>query len=307
MPRKRKRRQITGIFLLDKEKGLTSNKALQQIKHLFEAQKAGHTGSLDPLATGVLPICFGQATKFSRFLLDAEKTYEATVVFGVTTESGDAEARVVQKRPTDNLNQGRVESVLKMYRGKTQQIPSMFSALKVDGERLYSLARKGITIDRDPRDIEVYELNLLSLCGNKARLFIRCSKGTYVRTLVEDIGESIGCGAHVRELRRLRVASFSIKDCLTFESILDFRKKNGLLESKLLPIDSALSGWPKIFVPEDSQKNLQHGQTISIEGSTPLGLVTIYSKNSYLSEDFLGIGELLSNGRLSPKKMLTNQ
>ena len=278
---------------MDKEKGLTSNKALQQIKHLFEAEKAGHTGSLDPLATGVLPICFGQATKFSRFLLDAEKTYEATIVLGVTTESGDTEARVVQKRPTDNLNQDRVESVLKMYRGKTQQIPSMFSALKVDGERLYKLARKGITIDRDPRDIEVYELNLLSLDGNEAKLFIRCSKGTYVRTLVEDIGESLGCGAHVRELRRLRVASLSIKDCFTFESILAFRKKNELLDAKLLPIDSALSGWPKIFVPENSQTSLRHGKTISVEGFVPLGLVTIYSKKSKPPDDFLGIGESL--------------
>ena len=306
MPRKRKRRQITGIFLLDKEKGLTSNKALQQIKHLFEAQKAGHTGSLDPLATGVLPICFGQATKFSRFLLDAEKTYEATIVLGVTTESGDTEARVVQTRPIKNLNRDRIESILKKYLGRTQQIPSMFSALKVNGERLYKLARKGIKVDRDPRDIEVYELNLLSLDGNEARLFIRCSKGTYVRTLVEDIGESLGCGAHVRELRRLRVASLSIKDCFTFESILAFRKKNELLDAKLLPIDSALSGWPKIFVPENSLTSLRHGKTISVEGFAPLGFVTIYSKSSNLPDEFLGIGESLANGRLSPKKMLVN-
>ena len=269
MPRKRKGRQVTGIFLLDKEKGVTSNKALQQIKHLFEAEKAGHTGSLDPLATGVLPICFGQATKFSRFLLDAEKTYEVTIVLGVTTESGDTEARVVQRRPINNLNRDRVESILKKYLGRTQQIPSMFSALKVNGERLYKLARKGIKVDRDPRDIEVYELNLLSLDGNEAKLFIRCSKGTYVRTLVEDIGESLGCGAHVRELRRLRVASLSIKDCFTFESILAFRKKNELLDAKLLPIDSALSGWPKIFVPENSE---------TVSGMAKLSLLKVSSR-----------------------------
>ena len=213
MPRNRRGRQLTGIFLLDKEKGLSSNKALQKIKHLFGADKAGHTGSLDPLATGVLPICFGQATKFSRFLLDSEKSYETTIRLGITTESGDAEARVVRKRPTNNLNRDRVESVLKKYLGKTQQIPPMFSALKIDGERLYKLARKGITIEREPRDIEIFELNLLALIGNEAKLFIRCSKGTYVRTLVEDIGESLGCGAHVRELRRLEVASFSIRNC----------------------------------------------------------------------------------------------
>ncbi|MEC8644792.1 MAG: tRNA pseudouridine(55) synthase TruB, partial [Pseudomonadota bacterium] len=291
---------------LDKEKGLTSNKALQQIKHLFEAEKAGHTGSLDPLATGVLPICFGQATKFSRFLLDAEKTYEVTIVLGVTTESGDTEARVVQRRPTNKLNRDRVESILKKYLGRTQQIPSMFSALKVNGERLYKLARKGIKVDRDPRHIEVYELNLLSLDGNEAKLFVRCSKGTYVRTLVEDIGESLGCGAHVRELRRLRVASLSIKDCFTFESILAFRKKNELLDAKLLPIDSALSGWPKIFVPENSLTSLRHGKTISVEGLAPLGFVTIYSKKSKPPDDFLGLGESLANGRLAPKKMLVN-
>ena len=306
MPRKRKGRHVTGIFLLDKGKGLSSNKALQQIKHLFEAKKAGHTGSLDPLATGVLPIFFGQATKFSRFLLEAEKTYETTIGLGVTTESGDAETKVLRKRPTNNLKRDRIESVLKKYLGKTKQIPPMFSALKVDGERLYKLARKGITVDRAPRDVEVYELNLLSLSGNEAKLFMRCSKGTYVRTLVEDIGESLGCGAHVRELRRLSVASFSIKDCLTFESILDFRKKNQLLDTKLLPIDSALSGWPKIFVPKESHTSLRHGKTVSVEGFVPFGLVTIYSKSSNLPEEFLGIGEFFANGQLSPKKMLIN-
>ncbi len=306
MPRNRKGRQLTGIFLLDKEKGLTSNKALQQIKNLFGAAKAGHTGSLDPLATGVLPICFGQATKFSRFLLDAEKSYETTIRLGITTESGDTEARVVLKRPTDFLNMDRVENVLKMFRGKTQQIPPMFSALKVGGERLYKLARKGATIDREPRDIEIYELNLLSLSGNEAKLFIRCSKGTYVRTLVEDIGELIGCGAHVRELRRLQVASFPIRNCSTFNSILSLRQKYELLDAKLLPIDSALAGWPKIYVSEELQVSLRHGKTISVESLAPLGLVTIYSKTSNRSAEFLGIGEFLADGCLVPKKMLFN-
>ena len=306
MPLNRKGRQLTGIFLLDKEKGVSSNKALQQTKHLFGADKAGHTGSLDPLATGVLPICFGQATKFSRFLLDAEKSYETTIRLGITTESGDAEARVVKKRPTDFLNMDRVESALEMYRGKTRQIPPMFSALKVDGERLYKLARKGITIDREPRDIEIYELNLLSFAGNEAKLFIRCSKGTYVRTLVEDIGESIGCGAHVRELRRLQVASFSIGDCFTLDSIMGFRQKYELLDARLLPVDSALAGWPRIFVPEQSQISLKHGKTISVESLAPSGLVTIYSENSNRPAEFLGIGEFRANGRLSPKKMLIN-
>ncbi len=303
---KRKGRQLSGIFLLDKEKGLTSNKALQQIKHLFGADKAGHTGSLDPLATGVLPICFGQATKFSRFLLDAEKSYETTIRLGVTTESGDTEARVVQTRSTDSLNMDRLEKALEMYRGKTQQIPPMFSALKVGGERLYKLARKGITVDREPRDIEIYELNLLSLNGDEAKLFIRCSKGTYVRTLVEDIGESIGCGAHIRDLRRLQVAAFSIRDCFTLNSILGLRKKYELLDAKLLPVDSALIGWPRIYVPEESQLSLRHGKTISVESLAPLGLVTIYSKNSKRPAEFLGIGEFLANGRLLPKKMVTN-
>ncbi len=306
MPFNRKGRQLTGIFLLDKEKGVSSNKALQQIKHLFGADKAGHTGSLDPLATGVLPICFGQATKFSRFLLDSRKSYETTIRLGITTESGDAEARVVKKRSTDFLNMDLVESVLKMYRGKIQQIPPMFSALKVDGERLYKLARKGITIDREPRDIEIYELNLLSLTGNEAKFFIRCSKGTYVRTLVEDIGESIGCGAHVRELRRLQVSSFSIEDCITLDSIKGLRQKYELLDAKLLPVDSALVGWPRISVPEQSQISLKHGKTISVESLAPLGLVTIYSKNSNRRSEFLGIGEFRANGHLLPKKMLIN-
>ena len=306
MPLNRKGRQLTGIFLLDKAKGLSSNKALQQIKHLFGAEKAGHTGSLDPLATGVLPICFGQATKFSRFLLNAEKSYETTIRLGITTESGDAEANVVQRRPTDFLNVDCVENVLKTYRGKTQQIPPMFSALKVDGERLYSLARKGITIDREARDIEIHELNLLALTGNEARLFIRCSKGTYVRTLVEDIGESLGCGAHVRELRRLQVASFSIRDCFTLDSILGLRQKYELLDARLLPVESALAGWPRIFVPEESRISLRHGKTIFVESLAPLGLVTIYSKNSNRPVEFLGIGEFLANGHLLPKKMLIN-
>ena len=306
MPLNRKGRQLTGIFLLDKEKGVSSNKALQQTKHLFGADKAGHTGSLDPLATGVLPICFGQATKFSRFLLDAEKSYETTIRLGITTESGDAEARVVKKRPTGFLNMDRVESVLKMYRGKTQQIPPMFSALKVDGERLYKLARKGITIEREPRDIEIFELNLLSLTGNEAKLFIRCSKGTYVRTLVEDIGESLGCGAHVTELRRLQVASFTIRDCFTLDSIQGLRKKYELLDARLLPVDSALADWPRIFVPEESRISLRHGKTIFVESLAPLGLVTIYAKNSNRRAEFLGIGEFRANGCLLPKKILIN-
>ena len=306
MPQKRKGRKLTGIFLLDKEKGLTSNKALQQIKQLFDAEKAGHTGSLDPLATGVLPICFGQATKFSRFLLDAEKSYETIIELGVTTESGDAEGKVVRKRPSGHLNVECIESALKLYRGKIQQIPSMFSALKVDGERLYKLARKGITIDRDPRNIEIRELKLLSFSGNEAKLFIRCSKGTYVRTLVEDIGESIGCGAHVRELRRLQVASLSIRDCFTFESIRDLRQKNEFLDAKLLSVGSALSGLSKVFVSENSEISLRHGKTICFECSAPLGLVAMYVKNSKREGEFLGIGEFLSNGCLSPKKMLAN-
>ncbi|MBT4161989.1 MAG: tRNA pseudouridine(55) synthase TruB, partial [Gammaproteobacteria bacterium] len=217
--RGRKGRNISGILLLDKPPGMTSNAALQVVKRLFNACKAGHTGSLDPLATGVLPLCFGEATKFSQFLLDADKKYLARVKLGVITDSGDADGEVLERRPVPEIDDVRLEEVLQHYRGDITQIPSMFSALKVDGQPLYKLARKGIEVERKERPVSIYRLEASEREGDELTLLVHCSKGTYVRTLVEDIGKELGPGAHVIGLRRLAAGPFDAEETFTMSEL----------------------------------------------------------------------------------------
>lgn len=300
--RSRRGRPVNGILLLDKPAGMTSNGALQQAKRLFGAAKAGHTGSLDPLATGVLPLCFGEATKFSQYLLDADKQYETTARLGVKTATGDADGDVVETREVPELDEEHVEDVISGFRGKISQVPSMYSAIKVDGEPLYKLARQGIEIERKSREVTIHKLELLSLDGDNVNLRIACSKGTYVRTLVEDIGEELGCGAHVTALRRTKSGPFEIANAITMdelEALGTNEEKDALLE----PESAAVCQWPAIELTELTASYLKQGQAVQVANAPTAGWVRIFSEPSN-ANDFLGVGEVLEDGRIAPRRLV---
>lgn len=309
MARRRRQygRPVHGILLLDKPLGLTSNAALQLVKRLFKANKAGHTGSLDPLATGMLPICFGEATKLSRFLLDSDKSYRATIQLGVTTRTGDAEGEVLQRRDTSRLTQAIVEKILLEFNGLIEQIPPMFSALKVNGQPLYKLARQGIEIERKARQVTIHKLDFISLQVDRLEIDVQCSKGTYIRTLAEDIGERLGCGGHVVGLRRYGVGSFAGHKMIALpalealmvcedEAVADWTA----LDDLLLSPDQALMAWPEIHLNEDATYFLKRGQAVQVPQAPKKGWVRVYAA----SAGFLGVGHILDDGRLAPKRLL---
>jgi tRNA pseudouridine55 synthase len=243
-----KKHSIDGILLLDKAINITSNTALQDTKKLYHAKKAGHTGSLDPLASGMLPICFGQATKFSQFLLEADKSYHVTAKLGISTSTGDSEGSIIEEHPVTNINVQQITATLKKYTGEIEQIPSMYSAIKHNGQPLYKLARQGIEIERQPRKITIYQLNFLSYADGNLILSVECSKGTYVRTLVEDIGRDLGCGAHVTALRRLKVGQYLEEQMYSFIQLKKISEDSGqnALDHLLLPIESIAINLPKV-------------------------------------------------------------
>lgn len=299
-----KRRVVNGILVLDKPLEVSSNGILQRVKFLFRAKKAGHTGSLDPLATGVLPLCFGEATKFSQFLLDADKKYRTTVKFGVTTTTGDAEGEVVEENPVENLSSETLESVLAQFRGPIEQVPSMYSAIKVDGKPLYKLARQGIEIERKSRNVEIFALDLVSLDGDMATLDVHCSKGTYIRTLAEDIGKVLGCGAHVAELRRVASGPFELSQAITvqeLEQCLEDRGEQGL-DDLLLSPSEALPDWPKVELTEISASYLRQGQPVQIAKAPTTGWVRIFSESQ--EPAFIGVGEIMEDGRVAPRRLV---
>ncbi len=297
----RDRRPISGVLLLDKPVGWTSNAALQAVKRLYQAQKAGHTGSLDPLASGLLPICLGEATKLSGLLLNADKTYRFIGRLGVTTTTGDAEGEILVTRPVGPLSRERVEAALRCFTGTIQQVPPMYSALKRNGQPLYKLARKGIEVERAPREVIVRELRLLRLDGEELECELRCSKGTYVRTLATDLGEELGCGAHVAALRRTAVEPYDTARMVTLEALRE-RAEQGLaaLDEALLPVDSALPDWPAVRVRGDAAFYLRQGQPILAPRAPTQGWVRLYEGE----ERFLGIGEILDDGRVAPRRLL---
>lgn len=247
------KRNLSGVLILDKPIGLTSNEALQVVKKLFGASKAGHTGSLDPIASGMLPICFGDATKFSQYLLESNKHYLVTGKLGEITPSGDSESAVIERREVKNISSQSIEKVLPKFRGKILQLPPMFSAIKYKGEPLYKLARQGIEIKRDPREINIFKLQLLSVSDNLAEFEIYCSKGTYVRTLIVDIGEILGCGAHVVALRRLAVGPYQAMQMVSLDKLRELAAKNDYkeLDKFLLPIESMLGEMPEVTLTND--------------------------------------------------------
>tara|TARA_R110002072_G_scaffold98034_3_gene215870 strand:- start:5519 stop:6451 length:933 start_codon:yes stop_codon:yes gene_type:complete len=302
-----KRRPVHGILVLDKPLGLSSNGALQRVKHLFCAKKAGHTGSLDPLATGVLPLCFGEATKFSQFLLDADKRYTTVIKLGQTTATGDAEGEVLEHRPVPELTNDSLEAVLDQFRGPIEQVPSMYSAIKVDGKPLYKLARQGIEIERKSRSVEILDLQLRGFTTDSLTLDIHCTKGTYVRTLAEDIGKVLGCGAHVIELRRTASGPFDLVESLTIEQLTELLETDGEagLDNCLLSPAAAVPDWPSVELTEISASYLKQGQPVQIAKAPTTGWVRIFSESPESdTEAFIGVGEIMEDGRIAPRRLV---
>jgi tRNA pseudouridine55 synthase len=292
---------VSGVLLLDKPVGWTSNAALQAVKHLYQAAKAGHTGSLDPLASGLLPICLGEATKLSGFLLNADKGYRFTCRLGVTTTTGDAEGEVVAVRPVGPLSRESMEAALRRFVGTIRQIPPMYSALKHNGQPLYKLARKGMEVERAPREVTVHELRLLRLDDEEFECELRCSKGTYVRTLATDLGEILGCGAHVTALRRTVVEPYDAARMVTLESLREWAEQGlAVLDTKLLPSDSAVTQWPAVRVGGDAAFYLRQGQPVLAPRAPSQGWVRLYQDE----QRFFGIGEILDDGRVAPRRLL---
>lgn len=295
------RRDVHGVLLLDKPVGYTSNQALQAVKRLFNAKKAGHTGSLDPLASGLLPLCFGEATKVSSFLLDADKLYVATCALGVRTTTADAEGEIVERRPVPPLTAARIEQALANFRGDIQQVPPMYSALRHQGQRLYDLAREGIEVPRAPRGVHIYALTVQSFDADSLTLEVRCSKGTYIRTLVEDIAQALGTVAHVTALRRLAVGAYGLDLPMHTLGSLQARAAEAAsdLDALLLSPDSALRDWPAVQAGRDAAWYFARGQAVMVPGTPGSGWVRVYG-----TDRFLGLGEVLDDGRVTPRRLL---
>jgi len=302
--RRRRGREVNGILLLDKPSGISSNHALQRVKRLYDAQKAGHTGSLDPLATGLLPLCLGYTTKFSAFLLDADKRYRVRVRLGETTETADAEGEVIATAPVDGITEARVREVLGAFVGEIEQLPPMYSAVKHEGQRLYKLAREGKEVERTPRQIRIHRLDLLEMALPDIELDVHCTKGTYVRTLAEDIGKQLGCGGHVSALRRTGVGPYIEGETafVTMAQLEAQAEAQGAesLDALLLPLETTLGHCPALRLSANSAFYLSQGQPVLVPQAPTEGLVRLYD----VSDRFLGVGEILDDGRVQPKRLV---
>jgi len=302
--RKNKGRNVSGVLLLDKPQGCSSNHILQKVKRLFDAAKAGHTGSLDPLATGMLPVCLGEATKISAFLLDSDKKYRFKCQLGVSTNTGDAEGEVIDTQDATAITEQDILAVLPEFIGEIEQIPPMFSALKHNGERLYDLARKGIEVERKPRSITIYDINFISLVTDDQQriileLEVECSKGTYVRTLAEDIAKKLDCCAHITALRRLSVGPYS-GDMVTIDELMSLAEDGqDALDACLQPIDSGVADWPDVHLGSDAAFYVRQGQPVLVPHAPTEGWVRIYDQNH-----FLGLGEIQDDGLVAPRRMI---
>lgn len=301
---KRIRRDVSGILILDKPRGMSSNQALQKVRWLLNAEKAGHTGSLDPLATGVLPLCFGEATKFSQYLLDADKGYETVAQLGVTTTTGDAEGEVLERRDV-TVGRDELEAALGRFRGEIQQVPPMYSALKKDGQPLYKLARAGEVVEREARSVTIARLELLAFDSTKATLSVSCSKGTYIRTLVEDLGQVLGCGGHVAELRRTQAGPFNLSQAISLKELEKAHAEGGneALDRFLLPSDSGLEHWPLVQLSEHSAYYWLHGQPVRAPEAPKFGMLRVQDHTGR----FIGIGEVSDDGRIAPRRLIRSE
>ena len=292
-------RNVNGILLLNKPLKIGSNEALQIVKALFKAKKAGHTGSLDRLASGLLPICFGEATKLSGFLLNANKRYESTLRLGVVTSTGDAEGNVLRTTCPPNLAAMDYKRVLKCFEGDISQIPPMHSAIKIKGQRLYKLAHQGIVVAREPRTVTIHELHYVGHQEDRLSVEVFCSKGTYIRTLAEDIGEHIGCGASLCALHRTASGPFSASAMFSLDE-LRVKERQGTLDEAILPMDSIVMHLPEVSLSSDVAFYLKQGQPVLVPHAPTQGLVRIYLKR----ERFLGVGEVLDDGRIAPRRLI---
>ena len=300
-PRKRGR-DIHGVFLLDKPQGMSSNDIMQKVKRIFQANKAGHTGALDPLATGMLPICLGEATKFSQFLLDADKRYLVTAKLGERTDTSDAEGQIVETRDV-KVKTPEILTALEQFRGDILQVPTMFSALKHNGKPLYEYARQGITVEREARPITIFELNFIEYNAPYLTLEVHCSKGTYIRTLVDDLGEVLGCGAHVTMLRRTAVADYPTEKMLDWHTLQSLAEQQdlSLLDALLLPVDTAVAKLPTLTLNESQAQGIRFGQRVKFNNPNSLqGLVRLFSHENR----FLGVAVIDENNVIRPQRLV---
>lgn len=293
------RRPVNGILLLDKPEGISSNHALQRVRHALAAAKGGHTGNLDVAASGLLPLCFGGATKVSAFLLDADKTYEADIALGTTTTTGDREGEILLARPVPVLTRTHVERTLERFLGPQSQVPPMYSALKRNGRPLYDYARAGVELERAPRTIVIHALRLLAPPGPGLRIEVRCSKGTYVRTLAEDLGEALGCGAHLAALRRTRAGPFRLENAHAL-SVFEAGGPPAGFDALLLAPDSALVGYPALALDDNASRAVRQGQRWPAPSGTGPGLCRLYAPD----HGFIGLGEVTPDGSLEPRRMM---
>lgn len=313
MAKRRKGRPINGVLLLDKPYEMSSNHALQAVKRIYFAQKAGHTGALDPLATGMLPICLGEGTKFSQFLLDIDKTYQVTAKLGIRTTTSDADGDIVSEKSVD-ISEQQLTDALNSFRGTTKQVPSMYSALKYQGQPLYKYAREGVEVPREARNITVYSLDLLRFDHDEVELKIHVSKGTYIRTIIDDLGELLGCGAHVADLRRLAVGNYPIDKMVTLsqlEMLLERARTENitpsdLLDPLLLPMQSAVDGMPSVYIDDMSAHYLRHGNPVQAFNAPADGSVQVYIGENEQDEtaEFIGVGIINDDGLVAPKRIV---
>ena len=308
MSKRKSGRDVHGILLLDKRLGVSSNRALQEVRHLFNANKAGHTGSLDPLATGLLPLCFGEATKVSALMLDDNKRYQVVIQLGVMTDTGDAEGVIIETKPAPDLSIDEIQACLEQFTGEIDQIPPMYSALKHNGKKLYELAREGKTVERKARRIKIFELKLLtdSHAGawkpDQLMLEVFCSKGTYIRSLAEAIGHTLGCGGTVQALRRLEAGQFSIDQAKTIEQLTALSEQD--LFQCLINVDKPLEALPSVHLSDEQAISIKYGQSIN-HLKTSVSSLGIWqgTVRMYHAAVFLGLGEMLLDGKIAPKKL----
>jgi len=301
--RRRRVRNISGIVVLDKANGLSSNAALQEVKRLYEANKAGHTGSLDPLATGVLPVCLGEATKVSQFLLDSDKCYRARIKLGIRTDTGDSEGSIIERNAGISVSRKAIERALTKFKGEIEQVPPMHSAIKMNGVPLYKLARKGIAVEREPRLVTLYQVCLVEFVNSELELEISCSKGTYIRTIADDLGQELGCGAHVIELRRTQAGVFTEKDSISAEELALEKENRGLdkIDQFLIPMDRAIQDLPEVNLPSITASHVKNGQAVLVRHLPKNGLVRMYE-----DEQFIGIGSIDDDGKVAPRRLIIN-
>jgi len=302
MARRRRGLPVNGVLLLDKPAGLSSNAALQRARRLFQAQKAGHTGTLDPMATGLLPVCFGEATKFSAHLLEADKVYRTRVELGAITDTGDAEGQLIERRAVPRLTEADVQGVLARFRGELEQVPPMYSALKHQGRKLYELAREGKSIERAARRVTVYDARLLGLDDSAFELEVRVSKGTYIRTLAEDIGQVLGCGAHISALRRLATGPFTAEGMLTLEA-LEALPGQAEREAALLPVDALIEHLARLEIDGAAAHRLTHGQSARVASGE---LAAGATARLYCDGAFIGLGVVTAPQEVAPKRLLSS-